>query len=103
MILQFGKHKGSDIRDVPLEYLEWLADSNRETLEAIEEEIERRERLEEANMPWIERLIQAGYRELAKRHHPDVGGDTNSMKEVNAAADKLRDMARTLKYTTARR
>ena len=29
-ILEFGKHKGSDIQDVPSTYLEWLVENSKE-------------------------------------------------------------------------
>lgn len=31
-----------------------------------------------------ENLIKSRYKELAKEHHPDLGGDTEAMKQVNA-------------------
>ena len=34
-------------------------------------------------------LIQAAYRVLAKKHHPDMGGDPEKMKQVNAAYKEL--------------
>ena len=43
MTIEFGKFKGKDIREVPLDYLTWLADSNRNNLAQVENEIERRE------------------------------------------------------------
>jgi curved DNA-binding protein CbpA len=39
--------------------------------------------------------VSAGFRELAKRHHPDLnGGDGETMKELNAAVEMLREMLR---------
>jgi len=34
-------------------------------------------------------LIQSAYRFLARKHHPDVGGDVNKMKEINLAYKEL--------------
>lgn len=34
--------------------------------------------------------IQQAYRELARKHHPDKGGDAAKMKSINAANDWLR-------------
>ena len=34
-------------------------------------------------------LIQAAYRVLAKKHHPDAGGDVEKMKELNLAYKEL--------------
>lgn len=33
--------------------------------------------------------LKKQYRELALRHHPDVGGDTEAMKEINGEYDRL--------------
>lgn len=35
--------------------------------------------------PVTEQFIRAVYRELAKKHHPDRGGNEDAMKELNAA------------------
>lgn len=35
-------------------------------------------------------VIQAGYRALARQHHPDHGGSTTTMQKVNAATHWLR-------------
>lgn len=34
--------------------------------------------------------IQKEYRKLAKKHHPDLGGDTKKFAEINAAFDVLK-------------
>jgi len=41
-------------------------------------------------------LIAAGRQTLAKRLHPDAGGDLEQMKRVNVAADFLEQQARAL-------
>lgn len=33
--------------------------------------------------------IRGARKRLAKEHHPDVGGDAETMKQINAAADLL--------------
>ena len=35
-------------------------------------------------------LVGAGLRSLAKRHHPDKGGDPDLMKKLNSTADWLK-------------
>lgn len=35
-------------------------------------------------------VVQSTYRTLAKKHHPDTGGDPNKMAEINAAMDSYR-------------
>lgn len=43
---------------------------------------------------WAAEIIKAGYRVLSRRHHPDIGGDTETMKQVNQAAEDLRKALR---------
>jgi curved DNA-binding protein CbpA len=35
-------------------------------------------------------LVRAGYRALAKKFHPDFGGDLRKIQALNAAMEKLR-------------
>jgi len=39
-------------------------------------------------------IVTAGRKSLAKKYHPDVGGDNEKMKEINQTADLLEEMAR---------
>jgi N-glycosylase/DNA lyase len=94
MMLRFGKYRDRNVRDVPRDYLEWLASSTRQTLEQIEEELTRRDTAEEANLSDVEKIITAGYRQMARQCHPDVGGDTKRMQEINAAMERLRQLVR---------
>jgi curved DNA-binding protein CbpA len=50
-------------------------------------------------------VIAAAYRALARRYHPDVGGDrtARSMTEINAAWEILRDPERRREYDLAAR
>lgn len=34
-------------------------------------------------------IVKAGYRELSKKHHPDVGGSTEEMRKLTAAKQRL--------------
>jgi DnaJ domain len=36
-------------------------------------------------------VIKASYHALSKKHHPDRGGDTQTMQRINAAYDRLKD------------
>jgi len=92
MILQFGKHKGRDIRDVPEDYLRWIIQQQEKTLAEYHDELARRNALQDARLSWAERLVQAGFRALASQHHPDHGGDNESMRQVMAAHEKLKEM-----------
>lgn len=44
----------------------------------------------------LEEIIAAGRQALAKRHHPDVGGDGEKMKAINIAADTALEWVRGL-------
>ena len=35
-------------------------------------------------------VVEAAYRAMAKKHHPDSGGDVDSMKDVNAAFEEIK-------------
>jgi hypothetical protein len=39
-------------------------------------------------------VIEAAYRALARKHHPDVGGDTRTMQAINEAYDQIRAQVR---------
>lgn len=41
---------------------------------------------------WIEKIINAGYKTLALKCHPDLGGSTEDMQHINAAIKTLREI-----------
>jgi Putative quorum-sensing-regulated virulence factor len=100
MQLTFGKYEGQEIEDVPHDYLLWLYRRNRPLQAAIERELgiepERPKPKPEptVNVPpgMLNDLIEAGFRALALKQHPDHGGDTKKMQELNATRDRLRRM-----------
>src|SRR5665811_1448586 len=47
-------------------------------------------------------VIQAAYRVLARKHHPDHTGDEEGMKTLNAAWEVLRDENRRPRYDRER-
>jgi curved DNA-binding protein CbpA len=47
-------------------------------------------------------VIQAAYRVLARRYHPDLAGDDTVMKRINAAWEVLGDRDRRAEYDRAR-
>jgi hypothetical protein len=103
MKIPFGKHKGSELGDVPEQYLEWLAgvDWLREPLaSAVKAEAERRilsqENRQSISPRLVDELVCAGVRTLSKKYHPDHGGDHKQMVEINRTADWLRQQARVL-------
>lgn len=96
MTFKFGKYAGSDIQDVPLDYLEWLlADSTRRNQE-IQAELDRRAMVESASMPLLDQIVHAGFRSLAKNAHPDAGGSSTKFQELQAAYERLRTILREL-------
>jgi molecular chaperone DnaJ len=42
--------------------------------------------------------IKSAYRKLAKKHHPDLGGDPEKFKEINQANDILSDPSKKAQY-----
>ncbi len=92
--LRFGKYKDHDIRDVPSTYLEFLIESASQTIEDCDHELQRRQQIEESNLTWEQRIVEAGYRSLAKKHHPDHGGSVEEMQQVNNAVESLREAVR---------
>lgn len=92
MVLSYGKYRGKALQEVPREYLEWLLASSRETVAAVEAELERRDLLEMADASWAERIIRTGFRALALQHHPDQGGTAGEMCELLAANEQLNEL-----------
>ncbi|HTI56905.1 MAG TPA: DUF3820 family protein [Verrucomicrobiae bacterium] len=95
--MPFGRFKGITLGEIPDAYLSWLFTIDlREPL--------RSAILAEAAVrglfvtgaprtplrPIAEEVIGAGLRALARRHHPDLGGDLATTQQVNAAASWLR-------------
>lgn len=45
----------------------------------------------------VENIITAGYRALARAHHPDLGGDVNTMMLINKAKKELEELLASVK------
>ena len=88
--LGFGKYADLELSLVPEEYLNWLIQNTRDRLKVYETELLRREMVKDASMSWVERIVKTGFNELAKRHHPDRGGNGSDMVALNAAHEKLK-------------
>jgi hypothetical protein len=110
--MPFGRYRGCPIEEIPGDYLAWLLD----TVElrpwlrgAVHRELDHRAgrchedrgssaplpaspgiRIRQEQLPLARRLIDAGYRALAKKIHPDVDGDFRQMQALNALAESLR-------------
>jgi hypothetical protein len=104
--MPFGCYRGRALSALPDPYLVWVTsrELSPELRTAIEREILRRvgagrERVASKvravpSRDVAEDLIEAGRRALARRHHPDHGGDHDEMVNANNAADWLRDQVR---------
>ena len=43
----------------------------------------------ELNTPQLQKLIKSAYRTQAKKHHPDLGGDTDAFRKIHQAYEEL--------------
>jgi hypothetical protein len=91
-IFPFGTHKGLPMTAVPREYLEWYLRENELLMKHCRAELERRDALEDATQSMAERIIQTGYRALAKQLHPDLGGDPAEFRELQGTVEELRSV-----------
>ena len=100
-VFQFGKYKGMSIENdsvIKESYLEFLISSNKSLIKECEKELERRRSLEYANDTMIGKVIEAGFRAMAKELHPDTGsGTTEEFMELQGARTVLREIAENLK------
>jgi putative quorum-sensing-regulated virulence factor len=101
--LRFGKHQGASIEQVPTAYLHWLERQGwifPDLRAAVAHELARRRQQRMFVSPGLalppeiaaaaRELVSAGYRALAREHHPDAGGDHGGMVRINLAHEALR-------------
>jgi hypothetical protein len=107
--MPWGKHLGDPISEIESSYLCWVIDNADHLAPDLKTAItaELRSRFgsppppppRSAVSPWrtpcpdptlASDIVAAGLRTLAKKHHPDTGGDTTTMQRLNAAAEWLR-------------
>jgi hypothetical protein len=103
--MPFGKHKGVPLADLPDDYLHWLdslADLREPLASWVADELDAREAKAYPPPPpngnglpptlrtVADAIVAAGYRAEAKHAHPDAGGSTQAMQELNAAVAWLR-------------
>lgn len=87
--MPFGKYKGDNLCELPEDYIEWLMgwDGLREPLRsALKRELLFREPPPASMLD----VINAGYKALAMKYHPDVGGSNEQMKLLNSSVESLR-------------
>lgn len=97
MIMTFGKYRGKPLRDIPLDYLQWVLGNCTRCSPALLAEIkivlqrvEARPAKSELALPAI---AARWYRTLAAKFHPDRGGSHEAMKAINRANDLLLQLA----------
>jgi hypothetical protein len=102
--MPFGRHRGELLTNLPDEYVEWLRslDLHDPLRSAIEAEAKRRGLLSDddhsaPDLALVEATINAGRRTLARRDHPDLGGEHERMVAINNCADWLLAQARGLR------
>ena len=109
MTMRFGQYRGWPLEELPDDYLRWLGTIElRPPLDgAVRAEVRARRyrtyehppaphdgitlRISVAHAPLVRDLVDTGYRTLAKRLHPDQGGDAGQMQTLNAAVAHLRE------------
>lgn len=118
MRMPFGKFKGLALEECPLEYLFWLSENIelREPLcGAVHRQIEARATSPEPlahpqrgisvnreDAALVKQIVDAGYRSIATRIHPDAGGSTADMQRLNAIVSSLRSQLADLAPSEAR-
>jgi hypothetical protein len=107
--MPFGKYAGWEFEEIPADYLTWLLTIElRDWLrKAVTDECQRRAEERERRtypppaagpairvpleeVPLIRRVFDAGFRALARKLHPDAGGDLREMQALNSLADSVR-------------
>lgn len=106
--MPFGEHKGTPVARLPDGYLAWLnnraelygqlkVEVAREYARRFREEAEHsqiaRQRLSGISPKMLDvcrKIVEAGYKDLAVKNHPDRGGDTRAMAAINQSVDILR-------------
>jgi hypothetical protein len=89
-----GKFRGAHVSTVPSDYLQTLISANRDAIDLLQGELDRRAAIAEASQSVGERIVDAGFKSLAVKFHPDKGGDPATMRALIAAREKLREMLR---------
>jgi uncharacterized protein (DUF3820 family) len=98
--MNFGKHKGQHVSDVPTLYLQWClreATCLKDWLRhAIQDELARRCDQPQARpsgaLVDLPATIRTWYRELVMKYHPDRGGSHEAMVAITDAKERLEQM-----------
>jgi hypothetical protein len=110
VVIPFGRHKGWLLAELPDGYLEWLrslSDLREPLRSACDREWRRRHagyeppprpkyeepgalRVPGKDQEMFRELVEAGYRQMCLRHHPDVGGKPENMRQLLSLMEALR-------------
>jgi hypothetical protein len=97
-VIEWGIHAGEGLtwgevdEDYLRKILRFKEDDYAMEIDAIKDELARRELVAEAELPMAVQLVRAGFHLLAQKHHPDKGGDVQKMRELNAAYEALKEL-----------
>jgi hypothetical protein len=102
-VMPWGRYKDQPLTDIESSYLAWVLEKCDHVAPALAGAItaELRSRFGPPPPPRGLRhacpdptlavdIVSAGLKVLARRHHPDTGGDTHTMQQLNATADWLK-------------
>ena len=93
--MPWGKHRGVPVNEIDSGYLLWVVETATSTSSGLREdvlaELARRRRAQAPPPPPYRRrpcpdpalaaeIVTTGWRTLAKKHHPDIGGSTGVMR-----------------------
>ena len=85
----FGKYKGYRISEIPLNYIVYALE-NMDLPDELNEQL-RDVLIESLNLETRNSLnIRPAYREMCKRHHPDLGGSDYAMQIINEFYNLMR-------------
>jgi len=96
MLMPFGKYKGTEVSELPLDYLLWLQDTIplREPLRSAVAEAVYYYRSTNSSTGVLElsgrsKELQNIYYRLAKKWHPDCGGSIEAMQAINEFYEEI--------------
>ena len=113
--MPFGRFKGLDVLDLPDDYLRWLLENielREPLLSAVQREQGHRRNwtpikpsptkqkvisVQPDQIGLVREIIESGYKVVARRKHPDVGGSDAEMIRLNLLAESLRNQLTALK------
>jgi hypothetical protein len=97
------QYRGQPVSQVPADYLRWLEGVKREELHELQYEMENRgvparwgrpEVRTTRTTQTLQEIVEAGYRALAMKYHPDHGGDSEKMRDLNLEIARWRAEAK---------